>query len=155
MKIISFLWNSIFAISVLIIAGMMLQDYFTANSAEISKLEQLKKEGQSTMGLFDDAAISIGRNSSRSLTYRFSTDGKKYNGTYTFDSDKKEILSPNVEVTYLKENPEISSVFLEEELQEAYNYSESKVSLFLGIGMSLFGLALMYLNLRQVGIIKR
>lgn len=143
-------FNIIAGIVILYLAFHGLSMYFGGTQADIDKFSKLINEGETTMAVFDSTytEIKVKRSTSYFMRYSFTVDGKEYTGSHSYDSID-DLYSPLVEIKYLKSNPEINGLQLEEQLAKAQASSESDMDLYLGIGALLVGAYFVFSGLRR------
>ena len=145
MKYISGFFKLIVGLGAMVIGIFGLYQYFGGDEQQLSKMEKLKSEGQTTIALIDTTVIEITIKGLRinQLHYTFDVDGKSFKGTHTF-KHYDELDSLTGFVTYLPADPKISSLNIDSELAKARKEVEdnksSKAGLIIGILLLLFGL---------------
>ncbi len=129
--------------------------YFAGDEKQLSKIEILKSEGQTTSAVLDTMVLEMKVKGITiySLGYNFEVNGSPYKGTYSFNN-YDDLDSLTGEVTYLPSDPEISSININAELAEAKKRlaqnESSSLGLWVGIGFILFGLFNLYRTYRRI-----
>jgi len=140
MRFIGGIINILFGVFVLALSYHSFGMHFGGNKKDVVKFTQLLNEGETTMAIFDSTYTELKIKSSTSYlcNYSFKVDGKTYKGEHTYKSID-DLISPVVEVRYLKSNPEINGLEIEKQLEKASKNSDSKFDLVLGIGALIVG----------------
>lgn len=135
----------------LLLSMVALKNYFGGGEAKIKQYEQLIAEGEKTMAVFDSVytEISIKGITSYSTKYFFYVDKERYEGKYSFDSpsDLSDLL---IEVSYMKNDPTINEVELEEKLSKALKDRESNFDLWFGLIALFLGGLFIFIGYRKI-----
>ncbi len=132
-----------------------ISNYLGGNEEDVSKYEQLVKEGITTVGILDssykEANIKVigVRAKYYIIKYEFDVEGVSYNGEYFFDH-LDSLKFKTVKVNYLASNPFINEANVEKQLKDAKQNLESEIDLWLGIGAAIISGFLLILGIRKI-----
>lgn len=129
----------------LIFSYFSLQEHFVVNKINIAKYKELQKGGEKTgaviFGKIKKKTVKIRRSkiTSYAANYRFKVNNKIYYGAYLF-SDPASLKSKNIEILYLKRDPNINSFKSKEQLEILLEQQKNKTFIWSGLISLLAGL---------------
>lgn len=145
MNYISGVIKLIFGFGALVVAGYGFNQYFGGAEKALSRLENLKLGGQTTIAEIDTQVLEVHfkRFTTYSLKYKFKANEKTYEDSFSFDN-YSALDSLTGFVIYLPDDPKTSSLHINYELakarKEANDANSSSAMIWVGILLTLFGL---------------
>lgn len=133
---------------------LIFNQYFFTYGDQLQRLEQLYEAQSITHVVLDtnykevDVTIKGIDVNFYEVQYSYEVGGSEYSGSYKFD-EEEDIFDEDHQVYYLPEDPATHQLNLEAELEEARENNSSSFGLFLGIGILLFGIYMIYLGQKK------